>query len=42
MRNSAHGIELRRYEISGSGIAIGLPFGQYDGLLTGSPGKATG
>ena len=41
VRNSAHSAELRRYEITGDGILIGLPLGQYEGLLTGSPRKVT-
>jgi circadian clock protein KaiC len=37
VRGSAHSKEIRTYEITRSGIAIGGPLAHYDGLLTGHP-----
>ena len=40
VRGSAHSKEIRAYEITNTGIAIGEPLSAYDGLLTGHPGVA--
>ena len=37
VRGSAHSNELRAFEISEQGIAIGETLGNYEGLLTGNP-----
>lgn len=37
VRGSAHSKEIRTYEITRSGVAVGQPLSQYDGLLTGHP-----
>ncbi|MDP9194826.1 MAG: AAA family ATPase [Acidobacteriota bacterium] len=37
VRGSAHSKEIRTYEITKAGIAIGAPLSHYDGLLTGHP-----
>jgi circadian clock protein KaiC len=37
VRGSAHSKEIRAFEITKSGIAIGQPLASYDGLLTGHP-----
>lgn len=37
VRGSAHSKEIRTYEITRTGIAIGAPLPHYDGLLTGHP-----
>jgi circadian clock protein KaiC len=37
VRGSAHGKELRAFEITEEGIVMGDPLGSYEGLLTGSP-----
>ena len=37
VRGSAHSKEIRTYEISKTGIAIGEPLSHYNGLLTGHP-----
>src|SRR5688500_12195789 len=39
VRGSAHSKEIRTYEITRTGIAIGEPLVHYDGLLTGHPGE---
>lgn len=39
VRGSAHSKEIRTYEISRTGIAIGGPLHHYDGLLTGHPAE---
>jgi circadian clock protein KaiC len=41
MRGSAHSKELRLYEISDEGILIGEPVRDHEGLLGGSPRKAS-
>ena len=37
VRGSAHSNEIRAFEITRTGIAIGEPLSNYDGLLTGHP-----
>lgn len=37
VRGSAHSNELRLFEVTNDGIAIGAALGQYEGLLTGRP-----
>ena len=37
VRGSAHSKEIRTYEITKTGIALGEPLSHYDGLLTGHP-----
>lgn len=37
VRGSAHSKQIRTYEITKAGIAIGAPLPHYDGLLTGHP-----
>ena len=37
VRGSSHSKQIRTYEITKTGIAIGAPLAQYDGLLTGHP-----
>ena len=37
VRGSAHSKEIRTYEITKTGIAVGGPLSHYDGLLTGHP-----
>lgn len=37
VRGSGHSKEIRTYEITKSGIAVGPPLAHYDGLLTGHP-----
>ncbi len=37
VRGSAHSKEIRAFEITKTGIAIGEPLASYDGLLTGHP-----
>ncbi len=37
VRGSAHSKEIRTYEITKTGIAVGEPLTHYDGLLTGHP-----
>jgi circadian clock protein KaiC len=39
VRGSVHSKEIRTYEITKTGIAIGHPLTDYDGLLTGQPEK---
>jgi circadian clock protein KaiC len=41
VRGSAHSKEIRTYEITRSGIAIGGPLAHYDGLLTGHPDETS-
>jgi circadian clock protein KaiC len=41
MRGSQHDRSLREYDITSSGIKVSTPFTEYEGLLTGSPRKAT-
>ena len=41
VRGSAHSKEIRAYEITKTGIAIGDPLTNYDGLLTGHPAANT-
>ena len=38
VRGSAHSKDLRTFEITDEGIVMGDPLGEYEGLLTGSPG----
>jgi circadian clock protein KaiC len=40
VRGSAHSKEIRTYEITKAGIAIGPPLAHYDGLLTGHPDES--
>jgi circadian clock protein KaiC len=37
VRGSAHSKEIRAYEITKAGIAVGEMLPEYDGLLTGHP-----
>ncbi len=37
VRGSAHSKEIRTFEITNTGIAVGEPLSHYDGLLTGHP-----
>ena len=37
VRGSAHSKEIRTFEITNTGIAVGEPLAHYDGLLTGHP-----
>jgi circadian clock protein KaiC len=37
VRGSTHSKEIRAFEITKTGIAIGAPLTTYDGLLTGHP-----
>ena len=37
VRGSAHSKQIRAYEITRTGIALGKPLASYDGLLTGHP-----
>lgn len=39
VRGSAHSKEIRTFEITKTGIAVGQPLSHYDGLLTGHPGE---
>jgi len=39
VRGSAHSSELRSYEISGTGLVLGAPEFEYEGLLTGRPAR---
>jgi circadian clock protein KaiC len=41
MRGSAHSKELRLYEITDDGVLIGEPVRDHEGLLGGSPRKAS-
>ena len=41
VRGSAHSKEIRTYEITRTGIAIGESLSHYDGLLTGHPDETT-
>lgn len=40
VRGSAHSKEIRTYEITRTGIAVGQPLSRYDGLLTGHPDES--
>ncbi|HEX6178553.1 MAG TPA: ATPase domain-containing protein, partial [Thermoanaerobaculia bacterium] len=42
VRGSAHSNEIRAFEISKNGIAIGEPLTYYNGLLTGHPIESEG
>jgi circadian clock protein KaiC len=42
VRGSAHSSEIRAYEITKTGIVVGKPLANYDGLLTGHPDKEGG
>ncbi|HYR27157.1 MAG TPA: ATPase domain-containing protein, partial [Thermoanaerobaculia bacterium] len=42
VRGSAHSKDIRAYEITKTGIAIGQPLSDYDGLLTGHPEEKAG
>jgi circadian clock protein KaiC len=42
VRGSAHSREIRAYEISKNGIAVGQRLSNYQGLLTGRPGEEAG
>jgi circadian clock protein KaiC len=37
MRGSSHSRQLREYEITEKGIAIGEPLSEFDGIVTGTP-----
>lgn len=37
VRGSAHSKQIRSFEITKTGIAVGAPLSEYDGLLTGHP-----
>jgi circadian clock protein KaiC len=39
VRGSAHSKEIRTFEITKTGIAVGAPLAHYDGLLTGHPAE---
>ena len=41
VRGSAHSNEIRTFEITKAGIAIGDPLAHYDGLLTGHPDESS-
>lgn len=41
MRGSQHDRSLREYDITSGGIKVSTPFTEYEGLMTGSPRKAT-
>ena len=41
VRGSAHSNEIRTYEITKAGIAVGERLADYDGLLTGHPTEST-
>jgi circadian clock protein KaiC len=41
VRGSAHSNEIRTFDISRTGISVGEPLSDYDGLLTGHPRKRT-
>jgi circadian clock protein KaiC len=41
VRGSAHSKEIRTFEITKTGIALGGPLSHYDGLLTGHPDQGT-
>jgi circadian clock protein KaiC len=41
VRGSAHSNDIRRYEITPDGIAIGKPVLHYEGLLSGHPKHTT-
>lgn len=41
VRGSAHSKEIRTFDITKSGISIGEPLPEYDGLLTGHPDEIT-
>jgi circadian clock protein KaiC len=40
LRGSDHDRRLREYDLTSTGIRLGAPFSQYEGLLTGSPRKS--
>jgi circadian clock protein KaiC len=42
LRASAHSNELRRFDIDDSGIVIGEPLADYEGLLSGRPQRVAG
>src|SRR5712691_6561911 len=41
LRGSDHDKNLREYKITSSGIVLGSPFSDYEGLMSGSPRKLT-
>src|SRR2546428_3655674 len=41
LRGSDHDKNLREYKITSSGIVLGPPFSDYEGIMTGSPPKLT-
>ena len=41
VRGSAHSKEIRTFEITKTGIVVGQPLAQYDGLLTGHPDETS-
>ena len=41
MRGSDHDKELREYEITSTGFRFGLPFSEYEGILSGNTRKVT-